>query len=57
MHLSVKERIMVLRLIEKLRKRPDFAARLGVEASGAGNALNPHTVQKGLPVYKAPSGY
>ena len=48
MHLSVKERIMVLRLMEKLRKRPDFAARLGVEACGAGNALNPHTVQKGL---------
>ena len=48
MHMSVKERIMMLRLMEKLRKHPDFAARLGVEASSAGNALNPHTVQKGL---------
>ena len=48
MQLSVKERIMMLRLMEKLRKRPDFAARLGVEASGAGNDWNPHTVQKGL---------
>ena len=57
MQLSVKERIMMLRLMEKLRKRPDFAARLGVEASGAGNDWNPHTVQKGLPANKAPSGY
>ena len=48
MHLSVKERIMMLRLMEKLRQHPDFAARLGVEVNGAGNALKPYTETKNL---------
>ena len=46
--MSVKERIMMLRLMEKLRKHPDIATRLGVEANGDGNDLNHQTEPKGF---------
>ena len=32
--MSVKERIMAIRLMEKLQSRPDFAKALGVEVHG-----------------------
>ena len=32
--MRVKERVLMLRLMEKLQKHPDFAARLGVEDIG-----------------------
>ena len=48
MQLRVKERIMMLRLMEKLRQHPDFAARLGVEVKGAGNAMKPYNETKNL---------
>jgi DNA-binding transcriptional regulator YiaG len=30
-HMSVRERILAIRLMEKLQSRPDFAKALGVE--------------------------
>jgi hypothetical protein len=30
-HMSVRERILAIRLVEKLQSRPDFAKALGVE--------------------------
>ena len=32
--MSVKERIMAIRLMEKLQSRPDFAKAIGVEVCG-----------------------
>ena len=32
-YMSVKERILMLRLMEKLQKHPDFAKTLGIEAT------------------------
>lgn len=33
--MSVRERILAIRLLEKLEKHPSYANALGVEASGA----------------------
>lgn len=46
--MSAKERILMLRLMEKLKKHPDFAKVLGVEAPGVENDLNTETESKGL---------
>ena len=32
--MSVRERIMAIRLMEKLQNRPDFAKALGIEVCG-----------------------
>ncbi len=50
--MSVKERILMLRLMEKLQKHPDFAMRLGVKANCAGGDLKNH-----MPMRQAPSGH
>lgn len=33
--MSAKERILRIRLLEKIRKHPDYAKALGIEAAGA----------------------
>ena len=33
-HMHVKERILAIRIMEKLQSRPDFAKALGVEVHG-----------------------
>ena len=55
--MSVKERILMLRLMEKLQMHPDFAERLGVESNGVGHELNRQREPQGLPMRQAPSGH
>ena len=43
--MSVKERIMMLRLMEKLRQHPDFGKTLGTEV----NCVNKHSKIKWEP--------
>lgn len=33
--MSVRERILVIRILEKVRKNPNYAKALGIEAAGA----------------------
>ena len=41
--MRVKERVLMLRLMEKLQKHPDFAARLGIETNGVARCPNTKT--------------
>ena len=46
--MSVKERILTIRLMEKLEIYPIYAKTLGIEATGAVNNQNIESDQKGL---------
>ena len=46
--MRAKERVLMLRLMEKLQKHPDFAARLGVETCVVAKRPNTKTKPKGL---------
>lgn len=46
--MSVRERILMLRLMDKLQKHPSFAKALGVEANSAAWRPNSKTKPKGL---------
>ena len=46
--MSVRERILMLRLMDKLQKHPSFAKALGVEANRAEKRSNTRTKPKGL---------
>ena len=46
--MSVRERILMLRLMEKLQKHPAYATLLGVEAPGVANHPNKKTDPEGL---------
>ena len=48
MHMRAKERVLMLRLMEKLQKHPDFAARLGVETNGVAKHPNTKNEPQGL---------
>ena len=47
-YMSVKERILMLRLMEKLHKHPDFAKTLGIEATSVMHDTNQKIDPKGL---------
>ena len=40
MTLTAKERILMIRLVEKLERNPAYAKTLGIEATGAANYRN-----------------
>ena len=46
--MSVKERILMLRLMEKLQRHPDFAKTLGIEATGVRHDPDQKIDPKGL---------
>ena len=46
--MSVKERILMLRLMEKLHKHPDFAKTLGIEATSVMHNPDQKIDPKGL---------
>ena len=46
--MSVKERILMLKLMEKLQKYPDFAKTLGIEATSVMHDPDQKIDQKGL---------
>ena len=46
--MSVKERILMIRLMEKLQNYPTYAKTLGIEATGAVNNQNMESDPKGL---------
>lgn len=46
--MTVKERILTIRLMEKLKNDPAYAATLGVEAAGAAEVQNTGSDPKGL---------
>ena len=46
--MRVRERILMLRLMEKLQKHPGFARALGIEANGVAKYPNSKTEPKGL---------
>ena len=48
MRLSTRERIVMIRLMEKLEKHPAYATLLGVEAISAANNQNTESDTKGL---------
>ena len=48
MYLTARERILTLRLMEKVEKYPAFAKTLGIEATGAKNNQNIKSDSKGL---------
>ena len=48
MHLTIRERILMIRLMEKLDKHPTYAKTLGIEATGAVNNQNMESDPKGL---------
>ena len=48
MDLTPKERILMIRLTEKLEKHPTYAKALGIEATGAVNNRNSKKDPKGL---------
>ena len=48
MCLTARERILMIRLMEKLEKYPTYAKTLGIEATGAVNNQNMETDPKGL---------
>ena len=48
MYLTARERILMLRLMEKLEKYPSYAKTLGIEATGAKNNQNIKSDSKGL---------
>ena len=46
--MTARERILMLRLMEKLEKYPSYAKTLGIEATGAKNNQNIKSDSKGL---------
>ena len=50
MRLTARERILMIRLVEKLQRHPTFAKALGVEATGAVNNQKMESDPKGLAV-------
>ena len=48
MYLTARERILMIRLMEKLEKHPTYAKTLGIEATGAVNNQNMESDPKGL---------
>ena len=46
--MNVRERILMIRLAEKIQKHPAYAILLGIEAAGAGNDQNKKSDPKGL---------
>ena len=48
MCLTARERILMIRLMEKLEKHPTYAVLLGIEATGAVNNQNMESDPKGL---------
>ena len=46
--MTVRERILVIRLMEKLEKHPTYAKALGIEAAGAKEYQNIESDPKGL---------
>ena len=46
--MSARERILMIRLMEKLEKHPTYAKTLGIEATGAVNNQNMESDPKGL---------
>ena len=48
MNLSAKERILMIRLMDKLEKHPAYAKTLGVEATSAVKNQNMESDPKGL---------
>lgn len=54
MHLSTRERILMIRLMEKLQKHPAYAKALGVEATSVANNQNMGSVPEGLADARGP---
>ena len=50
MRLTTRERILMIRLVEKLKRNPTFAKALGVEATGAVKNQKIEADPKGLAV-------
>lgn len=48
MCLTARERILMIRLMEKLEKHPAYAKTLGIEATGAVNNQNMESDLQGL---------
>ena len=48
MCLTARERVLMIRLMEKLEKHPTYAKTLGIEAAGAVNNQNMESDPKGL---------
>ena len=48
MCLTARERILMIRLMDKLEKHPTYAKALGIEATGAVNNQNMESDPKGL---------
>ena len=48
MYLTARERILIIRLMEKLEKHPTYAKTLGIEATGAVNNQKMESDPKGL---------
>ena len=48
MCLTARERVLMIRLMEKLEKHPTYAMLLGIEATGAGKNRNMESDPKGL---------
>ena len=46
--MTARERILMLRLMEKLEKYPSYAKTLGIEATGAKNNQNIKSDSKGF---------
>ena len=46
--MTARERILIIRLMEKLEKHPTYAKTLGIEATGAVNNQNMESDPKGL---------
>lgn len=50
MRVTTKERILMIRLAQKLEKQPTFAKALGIEATGAVKNQKHNAEQKGLAI-------
>ena len=50
MCLTARERVLMIRLMEKLEKHPTYAKTLGIEATGAVNNQKMESDPKGLAV-------
>ena len=48
--MTTKERILMIRLVEKLERDPTFAEALGIEAAGAANNQKKEADPKGLAI-------
>ena len=46
--MSTRERILMIRLMEKIEKHPTYSKTLGIEAASAVNNQNMELVPKGL---------